>query len=100
MQADVKGKRAEERKHLKVRVDLCSVEVPRPAHSGVTDYGAHGARVLTSKALKFSQRRNVRSMLGSHRARARAVYCGPAEGGLYAVGLRLYGSAGEWVSPG
>jgi hypothetical protein len=30
MQADVKGKRAEERKHLKVGVDL--------AHSGVTDH--------------------------------------------------------------
>jgi hypothetical protein len=36
---------------------------------------------------------------GSYRSRARMVYCVPAEGGLYAVGLQLYASAGEWVSP-
>jgi PilZ domain len=100
MQADVKEKRAEERKHLKVGVDLCSVDVRRPAHSGVTDnVSSHGARVLNSKALKSNQRLNVRLMLGSYRSRARVVYCVPAEGGLYAVGLQLYASAGEWVSP-
>jgi hypothetical protein len=83
MQAVVKGKRIEERKHLKIGVDLCSVDVRTPAHSGVTDnVSSHGARVLTSKALQSNERLNVR-----------------AEGGLYAVGLQLYASAGEWVSP-
>lgn len=100
MQLDVKGKRIEERKHLKIGVDLCSVDVRTPAHSGVTDnVSSHGARVLTSKALKFNERLNVRSLLGSYRSRARVVYCMPAEGGLYAIGLQLYASAGEWVSP-
>ena len=100
MQVDVKGKRAEERRHLKVGVDLCSVNVRTPAHSGVTDnVSSHGARVLTSKALKSNERLNVRSMLGSYRSRARVVYCVPTEGGLYAVGLQLYAIAGEWVSP-
>ena len=78
MQADVKGKRAEERKHLKVGVDLCSVDVGRPAHSGVTgNASSPGAPVLTRKALKSNQRLNVRSMLGSYRSRARVVYACP-----------------------
>lgn len=100
MQAGVKGKRIEERKHLKIGVDLCSVDVRTPAHSGVTDnVSSHGARVLTSKAVKSNERLNLRSLLGSYRSRARVVYCMPTEGGLYAVGLQLYASVGEWVSP-
>jgi len=100
MQLAVKGKRAEERKYLKVAVDLSSVDVRTPAYSGVTDnVSSHGARVLTSKALESNQRLNVRSMRGSYRSRARVVYCVPAEGGLYAVGLQFYGSVGEWISP-
>jgi hypothetical protein len=100
MQVDVKGKRIEERRHLKVGVDLCSVDVRTPALSGVTDnVSPHGARVLTGKALKSNQRLEVRSMLGSYRSRARVVYCVPVDAGLYAVGLQLYASAGEWVSP-
>ncbi len=100
MQVEVKGKRAEERTHFKVGVDLSSVDLRTPAQSGVTDnVSAHGARVLTSKALMFNQRLNVRSMLGSYRSRARVVYCVPTEGGMYAIGLQLYASAGDWVSP-
>ncbi len=100
MQVDVKGKRTEERKYLKVGVDLCSVDVRTPAYSGVTDnVSSHGARVLMSKALKSNERLEVRSMLGSYRSRARVVYCVPVEGGLYAVGLQLYAIAGKWVSP-
>ena len=55
--------------------------------------------MLTSQALKANQRLDVRSMRGSYRSRARVVYCAPAEGGLYAIGLHLYASIGEWVSP-
>ena len=100
MQVEVKGKRAEERTHFKVGVDLSSVDLRTAAQSGVTDnVSAHGARVLTSKALRFNQRLNVRSMLGSYRSRARVVYCVPAAGGMYAIGLQLYAIAGDWVSP-
>jgi hypothetical protein len=100
MQAEVKGKRAEERRYVKVGVDLSGVDVRMPAQSGVTDnVSAHGARVLTSKALRSNERLNVRSMLGSYRSRARVVYCVPAESGMYAIGLQLYASAGDWVSP-
>src|SRR5260370_3407227 len=100
MQVAVKGKRAEERKYLKIAVDLSSVDVRTPAYSGVTDnVSSHGARVLTSKALESNQRLNVRSMRGSYRSRARVVYCVPAEDGLYAVGLQFYDSVGEWISP-
>jgi hypothetical protein len=100
MQVEVKGKRLEERRYIKVGVDLSGVDVRTPAQSGVTDnVSAHGARVLTSKALRFNERVNVRSLLGSYRSRARVVYCVPAAGGMYAIGLQLYASAGDWVSP-
>jgi hypothetical protein len=100
MQVEVKGKRAEERTHLKVGVDLCGLDVRTPAHSGVTDnVSHHGARILTSKALISNERVNVRSMMGSYRSRARVVYCVPAEDGLFAVGLQFYASAGNWISP-
>jgi hypothetical protein len=100
MQVDVKGTRAEERTNFKVGVDLSCVDLRTPAQSGVTDnVSAHGARVLTSKALRSNDRLNVRSMLGSYRSRARVVYCVPAAGGMYAIGLQLYASAGDWISP-
>lgn len=100
MQVEVKGKRAEERKFLKVGVDLSSVDLRTPAHSGVTDnISTHGARVLTHYPLRSNDRLNVRSMAGSYRSRARVVYCMPADGGLYAVGLQFYAIAGDWVSP-
>ena len=99
MEVEVKGKRLEERKYMRVGVDLCSLDVRSPAHSGVTDnVSRHGARVLTSKALKPNERLNLRSMLGSYRSRARVVYCVP-EGEMYAVGLQFYASAGDWISP-
>jgi len=100
MQAEVKGKRAEERTHMKVGVDICSLDVRTPAHSGVTDnVSPHGARVLTNRAVKSNERLNVRSMAGSYRTRARVVYCVPTEAGLFAIGLQFYASAGDWVSP-
>jgi hypothetical protein len=100
MQVEVKGKRAEERTHRKIEVDLCSLDVRMPAHSGVTDnVSPHGARVLTSRPLPANERLNVRSMVGSYRTRARVVYCVPAENGLFALGLQFYASAGDWVSP-
>jgi hypothetical protein len=100
MPVQVKGKRAEERKYVKVGVDLSSVDVRMPAQSGVTDnVSTHGARVLTSKPLRHNERINLRSMLGSYRSRARVVYCVPTVGGMYAIGLQLYASAGDWISP-
>jgi hypothetical protein len=100
MQVELKGTRAEERMRMKLGVDLCSLDVRTPAHSGVTDnISAHGARVLTSRALRSNEQLNVRSLVGSYRSRARVVYCVPSDGGLFAIGLRFYTSAGEWVSP-
>jgi hypothetical protein len=100
MQVEVKGKRVEERSRIKVGVDLCSLDVRTPAQSGLTDnVSAHGARVLTTRPLRFNERLNVRSMVGSYRSRARVVYCVPVEDGLFAIGLQFYASAGDWVSP-
>jgi PilZ domain len=99
MEVEIKGKRLEERKYMRAAVDLSGMDVRTPAHFGVTDnVSRHGARVLTSRALRPNERLNLRSMLGSYRSRARVVYCVP-EGEMYAVGLQLYASAGDWLSP-
>src|SRR5258708_28326832 len=100
MKVAVQGKRAEERKAMQVGVDLSSVKVGAPAHSGVTDnVSGRGARVLTSLPWKPNECLNLRSMPGTFRARARVVYCVPAESGLFAVGLQLYACKGDWISP-
>ena len=93
--------RIEERTPLKVTVDLSSVDVRLPAREGITEnVSAHGARVVVSEALPRELRLNVRSMLGSLRSRARVVYCENLKNGLFAVGLELFATAGEWIIPG
>ena len=99
MEVEIKGKRLEERKRMRVGVDLSSMDVRTPAHFGVTDnVSRHGARVWTSRAWRPNERLNLRSMRGSYRSRARVVYC-VLEGEMYAIGLQLYASAGDWVLP-
>jgi hypothetical protein len=93
--------RTESRKPLKVSVDLSSVDARLPARGGVTEnVSAHGARVVVSQELPRDLRLNVRSLLGSLKSRARVVYCERLENGLFAVGLELFATAGEWVIPG
>src|SRR5262244_1313588 len=93
--------RTESRKRLKVTVDLSSVNVRLPALEGITEnVSAHGARVVVSEQLPRDVRLNVRSMLGSLKSRARVVYCERMENGLFAVGLELFATAGEWIIPG
>jgi hypothetical protein len=93
--------RVEDRTPLRVTVDLSSVDVRLPAREGITEnVSAHGARVVVSEALPRELRLNVRSMLGSLRSRARVVYCENLTNGLFAVGLELFATAGEWILPG
>jgi hypothetical protein len=92
--------RAESRLALKIRVDLRSVDIRTPSQQGVTDnVSARGARVVTTSNWKPDECLNVTSLLGSLRSRARVVYCEPAGGGLFAIGLRLYARAGTWKLP-
>ena len=93
--------RVEDRTPLKVTVDLSSVDARMPARGGITEnVSAHGARVVLSQALAMDTRLNVRSMLGNLRSRARVVYCERLTNGLFAVGLELFATAGEWIMPG
>lgn len=93
--------RAETRKPLRVRVDLSSVDARLPAREGVTvNVSAHGARVVLSQEMPRELRLNVRSMLGSLKSRARVVYCERMENGMFAVGLELFATMGDWVIPG
>src|SRR3984885_7410805 len=88
------AKRGEDRTPMEVIVDLASVDVRMPAQEGVTvNVSPKGARVLTTKPWKPNDRLNVRSLLGSFRSRARVVYCVPASGGQFAVGLQFFGDA-------
>ena len=93
--------RTENRKPLKVTVDLSSLDARLPAREGITEnVSAHGARVVVSREMPRDLRLNVRSMLGSLKSRARVVYCERLENGLFAVGLELFATAGDWTIPG
>jgi hypothetical protein len=94
------SKRAEDRTPMKVTVDLSSLDIRTPAQEGVTEnVSPRGARVLTHKPWKPNDRLNVRSLLGNFRSRARVVYCVPVDGELFAIGLQLFATAGNWRSP-
>jgi PilZ domain len=94
---DPAAQRVEVRTPMEVLVDLSSVDVRVPAQEGVTvNVSPRGARVLTAKPWKPNDRLNVRSLLGSFRSRARVVYCVPASGNQFAVGLQFSAAAGQW----
>ena len=94
------AKRADVRTAMKVTVDLSSLDIRTPAQEGVTEnISARGARVVTSKPWKPDDRLNLRSLLGNFRSRARVVYCEPIGGDLYAIGLQLFATAGNWRAP-
>jgi polyphosphate kinase len=94
---DPAAKRGEDRTPMEVLVDLASVDVRMPAQEGVTvNVSARGARVLTPKPWKPNDRLDVRSLLGNFRSRARVVYCVPAKGNQFAVGLQFSAAVGQW----
>jgi hypothetical protein len=88
--------RSEERIPLAIRVDLCSLDMRRRAHEGITEnVSGHGVRVLASQPCKPKERLNLRSLRGDFRARARVVYCEPVGSHAYAIGLQLVATAGR-----
>ena len=92
--------RSESRVSLQVRVDLRSVDIRTPSQDGLTDnVSARGARVLTNSRWNPDDRLNLISLLGSLKSRARVIYCEPMGDGLFAIGLRLYATAGTWKLP-
>ena len=89
--------RLEERIPLTVRVDLCSLDVRRRAHEGLTEnVSTHGARVVSGNPWKRNDRLNLWCLPGDFRARARVVYCEPLGSNSFAIGLQLLASAGQW----
>ena len=91
------AKRLEDRISLTVRVDLCSLDVRRPAQECVTEnVSTHGARVVSSRPWNLNERLNVHSLPGDFRARARVVYCEPLGVNSFAIGLQLLAAAGNW----
>jgi PilZ domain len=91
------ARRLEERIPLKVRVDLCNLDVRHPAQEGLTEnVSTHGVRVVSSNPWKRNERLNLWCMPGDFRARARVVYCEPLGLHSFAIGLQLLASAGEW----
>lgn len=93
-------RRADVRIPLRVTVDITSLDVRQHAQAGLTEnVSAHGARIVTSKPLPLNEKLNVRSLLGSHRSRAKVVYCEPLGVNSFAIGLQMLAVSGEWNSP-
>ena len=91
------SRRLEERTHLTVRVDLCSLDIRNRTHEGLTDnISTHGARVVSSDPLRLNERLNLWSVPGDFRARARVVYCEPLGHNSFAIGLQLLATTGDW----
>src|SRR5207249_11744455 len=68
------SRRLEERTHLTVRVDLCSLDIRHRTHEGLTDnISTHGTRVVSVDPLRLNDRLNLWSLPGDFRARARVV---------------------------
>jgi len=89
--------RLEKRTILKVRVDLCSLDVRNPAQHALTEnVSTHGARVVSPSPWKQNERLNVWSMPGDFRARARVVYCESLGRDSFAIGLQLLAASGGW----
>src|SRR5882724_5893209 len=89
--------RLEERVPLTVRVDLCSLDVRRPAQEALTEnVSTHGVRVVSTTPWKLNARLNLWALPGDFRARARVVYCEPLGGDSYAIGLQLLAASGGW----
>jgi PilZ domain len=105
------SKRTEDRRPMKVSVDLSSLDVRTPAQEGITEnVSPRGARILTNKPWKPNERLNVRSLRGNFRSRARVVYCVPLRDDdagdghqtgdpVFAIGLQLFATAGNWQLP-
>jgi PilZ domain len=109
------SKRTEDRRPMKVNVDLSSLDVRTPAQEGITEnVSPRGARILTNKPWKPNERLNVRSLRGNFRSRARVVYCVPVQepvqeekagdspqtgDPVFAIGLQLFATAGNWQLP-
>jgi hypothetical protein len=90
----------EDRTPAQVAVDLSGLDVHTAAQQGITEnVSARGARVLTSKPWQPNEHVTIRSLLGSLRSRARVVYCQPLGTDLFAIGLELFVSVGEWTLP-
>jgi hypothetical protein len=88
--------RLDERLPLKIRVDLCSLDIrQRPQEAITENVSTHGARVVSGRPWRKNQRLDVRSLPG-FRARARVVYCEPLGRDEFAIGLKLLATVGNW----
>jgi len=91
------SRRLENRSPLTIRVDLCSLDIRRPAQEALTEnVSSHGARIVAHKPWKPNDRLDLRSLLGDFRARARVVYCQRLEADTFALGLQLIATTGQW----
>jgi hypothetical protein len=91
------ARRLEDRTHLAVRVDLCSLDVRQRIQECITEnISTHGARVVSSKPWKQNERLNMHSLRGDFRARARVAYCEPLGVNSFAIGLQLLAATGRW----
>lgn len=94
------ARRIENRSPVHVTVDLSGLDIHTTAQQGITEnVSARGARVMTHKPWQPNEHVKVRSLLGSLRSRARVVYCEQVGKDLFAIGLELFVTVGEWTLP-
>jgi hypothetical protein len=90
--------RSEERKSLAVKVRIVSLEHPELEDLGVTqNVSSLGLQAVVRKRWLANEPVLVESPSGELRTRGWIVYCRPASGKEFTVGLRLLVPQKQWV---
>ena len=86
----LREKRRERRTPVKVGLELSSLDEPLTHEMALTEnVSRQGARVVTKKRWRTSDRVLVRLPRGDERSRARIAYCDALPGDAFAIGLQF-----------
>lgn len=86
----LREKRRERRTPAKVGLELSSLDEPLTPEMALTEnVSRQGARVVTKKRWRTSDRVLVRLPRGDERSRARIAYCDALPGDAFAIGLQF-----------
>jgi hypothetical protein len=90
--------RIEERQSLSVPVYLGSLEDPRtPERTFTENVSPHGARVLSKRAWRPDEESLVTPLTGEFPQIGRVIYCLPAAGDHFCLGLEFRDRAVKWA---
>jgi hypothetical protein len=96
----VPSRRTETRTPVQIAVNISDLSSTAPAIQGITqNVSPGGARVLIHRPWEPGARLGVKTPRGGMDANARVAYCQSIGYRMFAIGLELFGSHGDWTAP-